>query len=65
MIIEWRNQVMNYFHIYAIEIQEEAPMDKKHHWKRGKEKFTANPTLIYMESCREFNGREIIREIYQ
>jgi hypothetical protein len=36
-------------------------MDKKH-WKRGKEASTRSPTLIYMTSCREVKGREIIRE---
>jgi hypothetical protein len=32
------------------------------HWKRGKETLTGIPTLIYMTSCREVKGREIIRE---
>jgi hypothetical protein len=32
------------------------------HWKRGKETYTGSPTLIYMTSCREVKGREIIRE---
>jgi hypothetical protein len=48
--------------IYVSELQEEAPMDNKKHWKRGKETYTGIPTLIYMTSCREFKGREIIRE---
>jgi hypothetical protein len=47
--------------IYVSELQEEAPMDKKHQ-KRGKEASTRSPTLIYMTSCREVKGREIIRE---
>jgi hypothetical protein len=34
--------------IYVSEIQEEAPMDNKQHWKRGKETYTGSPTLIYI-----------------
>jgi hypothetical protein len=34
--------------IYVSEIQEEAPMDNKQHWKRGKETYTGIPTLIYI-----------------
>jgi hypothetical protein len=34
--------------IYVNEIQEEEPMEKKHHWKRGKETYTGIPTLIYI-----------------
>jgi hypothetical protein len=36
------------FFIYVSEIQEEAPMDNKQHWKRGKETYTGIPTLIYI-----------------
>jgi hypothetical protein len=43
--------------IYVSEIQEEAPMDNKQHWKRGKETYTGIPTLIYT-SCREVKGRK-------
>jgi hypothetical protein len=50
------------FFIYVSELQEEEPMENKNHWKRGKETYTSIPTLIYMTSCREFKGREIIRE---
>jgi hypothetical protein len=47
--------------IYVRELQEEAPMDNKQHWNRGKETFTGSPTLIYTKSCREVKGREIIK----
>jgi hypothetical protein len=30
--------------------------------KRGNEVYTRSPTFIYTKSCREFKGREIIRE---
>jgi hypothetical protein len=49
------------FFIYVSELQEEAPMDKKHQ-KRGKEESTKSPTLIYTTSCRKKKGREIVRE---
>jgi hypothetical protein len=33
--------------IYVRELQEEAPMDKKH-WKRGKEEYAGSPILFYI-----------------
>jgi len=39
-------------------------MDKNHP-KRENKASTGSPTLIYMTYCREFKGREIIRERYQ
>jgi hypothetical protein len=51
---------MNVF-IYVSEFQEEAPMDNKKHWKRGKETFTGSPTLIYIhlaEKSREEKSSE-------
>jgi hypothetical protein len=39
--------------IYVSEIQEEALMDNKQNWKKGKETYT---------SYRKFKGRKIIRE---
>jgi hypothetical protein len=47
--------------IYVSELQEEAPIDKENH-KRGKKAYIGSPTLIYMTSCREVKGRDIIRE---
>jgi hypothetical protein len=35
-------------YIYVSEIQEEAQMDNKQHWKRGKETYTCIPTLIHI-----------------
>jgi hypothetical protein len=49
------------FFIYVSEFQEETPMENKKHWKRGKETLTGSTTLIYITSCRDFKGREIIR----
>jgi hypothetical protein len=40
------------FFIYVSELQEEAPMDKKHR-KREKKAYTRNITLIYTEKLRE------------
>jgi hypothetical protein len=34
--------------IYVRELQEEAPMDNKKHWKRGKETYTGSPILFYI-----------------
>jgi hypothetical protein len=31
-----------------MEIQEEAPMENKKNWKRGKETYTGSPILIYI-----------------
>jgi hypothetical protein len=41
--------------IYVSELQEEAPMDKKHQ-KRGKEASTRSPTLIYMDILQRSQG---------
>jgi hypothetical protein len=47
--------------IYVIELQEEAPMYKKH-WKRETKKYAGSTILIYTTSCREVKGREIVRK---
>jgi hypothetical protein len=40
--------------IYGIDLQEEAPMDKKHD-KRGNKEYTGYPILIYMTFYRNVN----------
>jgi hypothetical protein len=51
--------------IYVSEFQEEAPMDNKQHWKRGKETYTGIPTLIYiLQKGKKNHQRERSRKEY-
>jgi hypothetical protein len=46
---------LNVFSIYFRELQEEAPMVKKHQ-KTGNKEYTGSPTLIYKTSFKTRQG---------